>query len=142
MRTDPATETSVSARPTDAAPQALTRAVTAMTGVGLLTVIVGLVLFVAGIWPLVFNNARPNAQQVDDAINNMILGLIGVGWGALICVGASQMQEPTSYNWAVVGTIFAIPFLAGTYALIVLLDPKVKARYEEMVGTLDQSEDN
>ena len=114
----------------------------AMTGVGLLTVIAGLVMFVVGIWPLVFNDATPGDEELEDAIINMILGLTVFGWGSLVCVGASQMQDLTSYTWAMVGAVLSIPLLAGLYALIMLLNPRVKAGFEELVGALDDGDDD
>jgi hypothetical protein len=112
-----------------------------MTGVGLLTVAAGLGLFVYGLWPLVFNDAAPGDEELEDAIINMILGLIIFGWGALVCVGASQMQDLTSYTWSMVGAVLSIPLLGvGLYALTMLMNRRVKAGFEEMVGALDEDE--
>lgn len=112
-----------------------------MTGVGLLTVLAGLVMFVVGIWPLVFNDATPGDEELEDAIINMVLGLTVFGWGSLVCVGASQMQELSSYTWAMVGAVLSIPLLVGIFALVMLYNPRVKAGFEEIVGALDEDED-
>lgn len=112
-----------------------------MTGVGLLTVIGGLVLFVVGLWPLVFNDAAPGDEELEDAIINMVLGLTVFGWGCLVCVGASQAQDLTSYTWAMVGAVMAIPLAGvGLYMLTMLMNKRVKAGFEEMVGALDEDE--
>jgi hypothetical protein len=114
-----------------------------MTAVGLITVVAGLVLFVVGLWPLVFNDASPGDEELEDAIINMILGLVIFGWGALVCVGASQMQDLSSYTWSMVGAVMAIPLAGvGLFALTMLLNKRVKAGFEEMVGALDDDEDD
>ena len=114
-----------------------------LTAEGLITALAGIVVFVVGMWPLVFNDAPPGDEETEDAIVTMILGLVGFGWGALICVGASQMQELASYPWAMIGAVLGIlPFLVGIYAIIMLQNPRVKAGFEEIAGALDEDEDD
>ena len=116
----------------------LVTATNLLTAEGLITALAGLVVFVVGMWPLVFNDAPPGDEETEEAIITMILGLVGFGWGALICVGASQMQDLASYPWAMVGAVLGIlPLLVGIYAIIMLQNPRVKAGFEEIAGALD-----
>ncbi len=105
-----------------------------LTAVGLLTAVFGVGLFVWGMWPMVFNDAPPGDEEIDDAIFTMFLATLLFGWGVLLCFGASQMQELASYMWAMVGAVMAIPLLVGIFAVIILQDPKVKAGFEESEG--------
>jgi uncharacterized membrane protein len=113
-----------------------------LTAEGLITALAGLVVFVVGMWPLVFNDAPPGDEETEEAIITMILGLVGFGWGVLICVGASQMQDLSSYPWAMIGAVMGIlPLLVGIYVIIMLQNPRVKAGFEEISGALDEDED-
>lgn len=103
-----------------------------LTGAGLLTCIGGLGMFVVGMWPLVFNDAPPGEEELEEAVVLMMLGICTLFWGAMVCFGASQMQELGSYAWAMVGGVMGIaPFLVGIYAIIMLQNPKVKAGFAE-----------
>jgi hypothetical protein len=109
---------------------------------GLLTGIGGLVLFVVGMWPLVFNDAPPGEEETQEAIVYMMLGLVTLFWGAMVCFGASQMQELSSLPWAMVGAVMGIfPFLVGIYAIVMLQNPEVKAGFAETEGGADEDEE-
>lgn len=109
-----------------------------LTFEGLLTGVGGVVLFVIGIWPLVFNDAPPGDEEVEDAVFGMLMGLLVFAWGAAICYGASRMQELGSYLWSMVGAVLGIlPLLVGIYAVVMLQNPKVKAGFEETEGAVD-----
>lgn len=112
-----------------------------MTAVGLITAVSGIVLFVVGMWPLVFNEAPPGDEEIDEAIMTMFLGLLVFGWGCFVCFGASQMAELGSYTWAIAGAVMAIPLLAGIYAVIMLQDAKVKAGFAETSGGPEDDEE-
>lgn len=110
---------------------------------GIVTAVAGIVMFVIGLWPLVFNDAAPGDEEVEDAIVLMLLGVMTFGWGAMICFGASQMQDLTSYLWGMTGAVMGIlPFLVGIFAVIALLNPKVKAGFEEAEYALDEDEED
>lgn len=109
---------------------------------GIITAVAGLVMFVIGLWPLVFNDAAPGDEEIEDAIVLMLLGVMTFGWGAMICFGASQMQDLSSYLWGMTGAVMGIlPLLVGIFAVIALLNPKVKAGFEEAEYALDEDED-
>jgi hypothetical protein len=113
-----------------------------MTAFGLAAGVAGLAMFVWGMWPIVFNDAPPGDEEVEDAIVTMLLGLMTFGWGAFVCFGASMMQELGSYLWAMAGAVMAVPFLVGIYAIVMLQDPKVKAGFEETEGALDGDDED
>ena len=102
-----------------------------LTAVGLILRVFSLVIFVMGMWPLVFAAAPPPPGVVPDALFEMALGLLICGWGAAICSGASQMLALVSYKWAMAGSILAIPVLVGIYGLVMLQDPNVIDAFDE-----------
>jgi hypothetical protein len=112
-----------------------------LTLAGLITCTGGLGAFVYGMWPLVFNDAPPGEEEMEEAIVMMVLGVVILFWGAMVCFGASQMQELASYPWALVGSIMGIaPLLVGIFGVIMLQNPKVKAGFAEG-ALLDDDED-
>jgi len=109
---------------------------------GLLTAAGGLLMFVVGMWPLVFNDAPPGDEETEEAIVMMLLGLMTFGWGSFICFGASHMTELSSYMWAMAGAVVGIfPLLVGIFAVIMLQNPKVKAGFEESEGGPEDEEE-
>jgi hypothetical protein len=114
-----------------------------LTFEGLITAIGGIVIFVVGMWPLVFNDAPPGEEEMEEAVMWMLMGAIVFGWGAMVCYGASQMQELGSYPLAMTGAIMGlVPLLVGLFGIIMLLNPKVRAGFEEVAGALDEDEDD
>lgn len=113
-----------------------------LTFEGLLVLVAAIGIFIYGMWPLVFNDAAPSDEEVEEAVITMILGVLVFGWAALILFGASEMQQVGSYVWAMVGAIAGIlPLLVGLYALAMLLNPKVKAGFEEAEAGPEDDED-
>jgi len=113
-----------------------------LTGEGLLTCIGGLTLFVVGMWPLAFNDAPPGDEETEEAVVMMLLGCMTLFWGAMICYGASQMQELGSYLWAMMGAVMGVlPLLVGIYAIIMLQNPKVKEGFEESDAGAEEGDD-
>jgi hypothetical protein len=102
-----------------------------LTAAGLILRVISLVIFVMGMWPLVFAPFPPPPGLVVDALFEMALGLLVSGWGAAICYGASQMQALASYKWAMAGSILAIPVLVGIYGVVMLQDPDVIDAFDE-----------
>jgi hypothetical protein len=115
-----------------------------LTGEGLLTVVAGLFIFVVGMWPLVFNDAPPGEEELEESIATMLVGLVVFVWGALVCFGASQMQELSSYPLAMMGAVMGVlPLLVGIFGIVMLQNPKVKAGFEEGgSGPDDEDEDD
>jgi len=112
-----------------------------LTAEGLLTAIAGLVMFVVGFWPLAFNDAPAGDEETEEAIVMMLLGCLTFGWGAVICFGASQMQELKSYMWAMMGAVMGVlPLLVGIYGIIMLQNPKVKEGFAESDSGVDEEE--
>lgn len=114
-----------------------------LTIAGLLTCVCGLGSFVLGMWPLVFNDAPPGEEELEEAIVLMTLGVCVLFWGAMVCFCASQMQELGSYPWALTGSIMGVlPFLVGIYGIVMLQNPKVKAGFEEGDGGADEDDED
>jgi len=113
-----------------------------LVGEGLITIAGGILLFVVGMWPLVFNDAPPGEEELDEAVIYMLLGCVTFLWGAMVCWGASHMQELNSYPLAMTGAIMGlVPLLVGVFAIIMLQNPKVKAGFEEGSGGPDDEEE-
>ncbi len=109
----------------------------------MLTIVCGIFIFVFGMWPLVFNDAPPGEEELEESIVGMLVGLVVFVWGAIVCFGASQMQELASFPLAMTGAIMGVvPLLVGIFAIVMLQNPKVKAGFEEGVsGPDDEDED-
>jgi hypothetical protein len=113
-----------------------------LTAEGLITMAGGIVIFLHGMWPLVFNDAPPGDEETEEAFQEMALGLLAFVWGALVCYGASMMQELGSYTWAMVGSVLGVvPILVGIFGIVMLQNPKVKAGFEEGEGGPDEDEE-
>ena len=114
-----------------------------LTIAGILTCVCGLGSFVLGMWPLVFNDAPPGEEELEEAIVLMTLGVCIGFWGAMVCFCASQMQELGSYPWALTGSIMGVlPFLVGIYGIVMLQNPKVKAGFEEGDSGVDEDDED
>src|SRR5581483_6911570 len=86
---------------------------------GIITVAGGIVIFIYGMWPLVFNAAPPGEEEMEEAVATMVVGAIIFGWGAMVCFGASQMQELGSYPLAMTGAVMGlVPMLVGLFGII------------------------
>lgn len=110
-----------------------------LTAQGLVAAAAGIVLFVWGMWPLVFNDAPPGDEETEIAILRMLLGCLTFVWGAAICYGASQMAELGSYMWSMMGAVLGV-LPVGIFAIIALTNPKVKAGFEESDAGAEEDE--
>lgn len=109
---------------------------------GALTGIAGVMAVIVGLWPLVFTDAPPSDEEIAEQVVVIFGGLVLLGWGSLVCVGASKMQSLESYAWALVGAVLGIfPLLAGIFAVITLRDPRVIAGFEEVEGAIDDEDE-
>lgn len=114
-----------------------------LTFEGLITMVGGVLMFVVGVWPLVFNDAPPGDEETEEAFQQMAIGIFAFVWGALICFGASEMHEIRSYVWSMVGSVMGVlPLLVGIFGIIMLQNPKVKAGFEEGDSGPDEDEDD
>ena len=113
-----------------------------LLGAGVLLCVASVVYFVFGMWPLVFNDAPPGEEELDEAVFAMLMGVLGFVWGGLVVYGASQMQELGSYIFATLGGIMGVPLLVGIFALIMLQNPRVKAGFTEAEAGPDELDDD
>jgi hypothetical protein len=109
-----------------------------LLGAGVIVCIASVVFFIIGMWPLVFNDAPPGEEELDEAVFSMLMGVLGFVWGGIVCYGASQMQELGSYIFAMLGSIMGVPLLVGIFALIMLQNPRVKAGFLEAEAGPDE----
>ncbi|MCE9564478.1 MAG: hypothetical protein K8U57_20765 [Planctomycetes bacterium] len=137
-----------------------------MTASGLANLALGLLWFVQGAWPLVFNDAPPGEEELGEALLDMVVGVLVFGWGAMVCFGASQMQELGSYpwgltgsimcaipvsvsiiaqlmeNWTALGLLVALPQIGiGIFGIVTLQSPAVKAGFAESEGGPDDDDE-
>ncbi|VTS04538.1 zinc ribbon domain-containing protein [Tuwongella immobilis] len=103
-----------------------------LVGAGMLVGLAAVVGFIWMMFPLVFNEGKAVS---DEKMKQQLLYMGGFvlvgGYGALICLGASKMQNLESYPWAMAGGVLATPLLVGLMAVIVLRDPEVRAGFQE-----------
>lgn len=105
---------------------------------GGLTFFIGLGTMIWGMWPLIFSEISPSDDDYSDQIPLVLFGILLAVWGAMICLGASRMQNLESYTWAMTGAVLGIlPLLVGVFALIMLRNPKVLAGFMEVEGAMD-----
>jgi len=117
---------------------------TLLLGQGVLTSVVGLAMFILGIWPLIFNEAPPSDEEVAETMYYILFGIVAFVWGGIVCFGSYQMSTIGSYPWAFVGAVFGLfPLLAGIFSIITLKDPRVIAGYvEPEAGPNQMTEDD
>ena len=117
---------------------------TLLLGQGVLTSVVGLAMFIIGLWPLIFNEAPPSDEEVAETMYYILFGVVAFIWGGIVCYGSYQMSTLGSYPWAFVGAVFGlVPLLAGIFSIITLKDPRVIAGYiEPEAGPNQMSEDD
>jgi predicted Zn finger-like uncharacterized protein len=105
---------------------------------GALTFLIGLGTVIWGLWPLIFTEVAPSDDDYTDQLPIILFGVLLAVWGAMICLGASRMQNLESYTWAMTGAVLGIlPLLVGVFALIMLRNPKVLAGFMEVEGAMD-----
>jgi hypothetical protein len=109
---------------------------------GVLTSIAGIAVILVYTWNLIFTDASPSDDEINDALPFVGLGILMFFWGGLVCFGAFKMQNLESYSWALTGAVLgSIPLLVGLFALITLRDPKVIAGFKESTGGPEEDED-
>jgi hypothetical protein len=109
---------------------------------GVLTSVAGIVVILIYVWNLIFTDASPSDDEINDALPFVGLGLLMFFWGGMVCFGAFKMQSLESYAWALAGAVLgSIPLLVGLFALITLRDPKVIAGFQEATGGPEDEED-
>jgi len=114
-----------------------------LIGEGLLVIVAGILIFLQGMWPLVFNDAAPGEEELEEAVRDMLLGSIAFFWGSCICFGASQMQELGSFPLAMTGAVMGVvPGLVGIFGIVMLQNPKVKAGFAESEDGPDDDDDD
>jgi hypothetical protein len=109
---------------------------------GVLTSIAGIAVILVYTWNLIFTDASPSDDEINDALPFVGLGVLMFFWGGLVCFGAFKMQSLESYSWALTGAVLgSIPLLVGLFALITLRDPKVIAGFKETTGGPEEDEE-
>jgi hypothetical protein len=109
---------------------------------GALTVFGGILVFLWAMWPVVFTDVAPSEEEIAEQAIWMLFGVMLMAWGALICLGASKMQNLESYTWAMVGAVLGIlPLLVGIFSIAMLRNPKVIAGFEEIEGAIDDEDE-
>ncbi len=105
------------------------------------TILIGIIMTLWAIWPLVFTEVSPSEDEISEQAVWILLGVLLIVWGALICLGASRMQNLESYTWALTGAVLGIlPLLVGIFAIAMLRNPKVIAGFAEVEGATDDEE--
>ncbi len=113
-----------------------------LIGEGAITAVVGLLIFVTGMWPILFSDTALSDEEFADTLFYVFVGIFAMAWGGLICFGAAQMQNLNSYGWGITGAILGcLPLLAGVFALATLRDPRVIEGFREPLGGLSGQED-
>jgi hypothetical protein len=103
-----------------------------LIGEGILTCLGGLGVVVWAVFPLVFHENPLTEKIIREQILWIIIGVLIFLWGAMICLGASKLQNLDSYTWAMVGACMGIvPLLGGIYAIIIMRDENIIAGFEE-----------
>lgn len=110
-----------------------------LIGQGALTFISGILIFMYGVFPLVFTEVEPSEEDLREGVGYMLFGILVFFWGCLVCFGASEAQNLNSYTWAWVGAVAGIP--AGVFSMIMLRNPKVVAGFQEMVGAVEDEDE-
>lgn len=101
---------------------------------GILTCFGGLAYLLIAIFPLVFSKEDLTEKVVREQVLKIVIAIGIFLWGAMICYGASKLQNLDSYRWAMVGACMGIvPLLGGIFAIIIMRKEEVIAGFEETV---------
>jgi uncharacterized Zn finger protein (UPF0148 family) len=103
-----------------------------LIGEGLLTCIGGIAFLVISIFPLVFSKEPLTEKVIREQVVKIIIAIVIFLWGAMVCYGASKLQNLDSYRWAMVGACMGIvPLLGGILAIVVMRKEEVIEGFEE-----------
>jgi hypothetical protein len=75
---------------------------------GLFSCVVAVFMFIYGIWPCIFCEANPSRPFIRPRVDIMLRAVFMFSFGAIMCMGASKMQDLTSYTWSIIGSIMAL----------------------------------
>jgi hypothetical protein len=65
-------------------------------------------LFIFGIWPLIFCEANPIRPFIRPRVDIMRDAALQFAFGAIMCIGAARMHDLTSYTWSIIGAVMAL----------------------------------
>jgi len=100
--------------------------------IAILFCIACLIMAVAAIFPIVFTEKALPSDRMNSQLLQLFLWVLGFCWGGLIIMGCSKMQSLESYNWAMAGSVMAVPlFFIGVMGIVALRDPSVIEGFEE-----------
>jgi hypothetical protein len=75
---------------------------------GLFSCAFALLMFIYGLWPIIFCEANPWRPFIRPRVNIMIQATMMFSFGAIMCIGASKMHDLTSYPLSIIGAIMAL----------------------------------
>lgn len=91
---------------------------------GLFSCIIAVLMFIYGLWPIVFCEANPLRPFIRPRVDIMIRATMMFSFGGIMCLGASKMHDLTSYPWSIIGSIMALLIYIPTgilFALFIIL---------------------
>jgi hypothetical protein len=100
---------------------------------GLITGVVAVFFFIFGIWPVIFCEANPSRPFIRPRVDIMIRAVILFVFAAITCLGAAKLHDLTSFAWAIVGAVMAVPAGIVTGALIARLVGNLILEYVPIV---------
>ncbi|HKA07297.1 MAG TPA: hypothetical protein VKD71_08575 [Gemmataceae bacterium] len=75
---------------------------------GLFSCSCAVIMFIIGLWPIVFCEANPLRPFVRPRVEIMLRATFMFSFGGIMCLGASKMHDLTSYSWSIIGSIMAL----------------------------------
>ena len=75
---------------------------------GLFSCASAVILFIYGVWPIIFCEANPIRPFIRPRVDIMYRAALQFSFGAIMCLGAARMHDLTSYTWAIIGAVMAL----------------------------------
>jgi len=88
---------------------------------GLFSCVCSVIMFIIGVWPIVFCEADPIRPFIRPRVNIMLQATLSFAFGAIMCLGASKMHDLTSYPMAIVGSIMALLIYVPSGIMLALI---------------------
>ena len=88
---------------------------------GLFTCVFALLVFIYGVFPIIFCEAMPIRPLIRPRITIMLIASLNFSFGSIMCMGAARMHDLTSYAWSIIGALMSLAIYVPTGVLLAFI---------------------